>query len=113
MLMDNQVDFVQSSILDGVIDQVSKAKQKKKQKKDNQRKAAISESESSSSDSEIDQQALIEAEKNLTPEEKKRLELQHQKENLPMFHYRDELLGAIRDHQVVIIVAETGSGKTT
>ena len=52
--MDNQVDFVQSSILDGVIDQVSKAKQKKEQKKDNKRKAAISESESSSSSSDSD-----------------------------------------------------------
>jgi len=30
-----------------------------------------------------------------------------------MFAYRDELLAAIRDHQVIIVVAETGSGKTT
>lgn len=30
-----------------------------------------------------------------------------------MYTYRDELLAAIRDHQVLIIVAETGSGKTT
>jgi len=30
-----------------------------------------------------------------------------------MFAYRDELLAAVRDHQVIIIVGETGSGKTT
>ena len=30
-----------------------------------------------------------------------------------MFDYRDEILAAIRDHQILIIVAETGSGKTT
>jgi pre-mRNA-splicing factor ATP-dependent RNA helicase DHX16 len=30
-----------------------------------------------------------------------------------MFQYRDELLAAIRDHQVIVVVAETGSGKTT
>ena len=30
-----------------------------------------------------------------------------------MYNYRDELLAAIRDNQVLIIVAETGSGKTT
>jgi len=30
-----------------------------------------------------------------------------------MFAYRDEILAAVRDHQVLIIVGETGSGKTT
>ena len=30
-----------------------------------------------------------------------------------MFQYRDELLAAIRDNQVLVIVGETGSGKTT
>lgn len=30
-----------------------------------------------------------------------------------MYAYRDELLAAIRDHQILVIVAETGSGKTT
>jgi pre-mRNA-splicing factor ATP-dependent RNA helicase DHX16 len=30
-----------------------------------------------------------------------------------MYPYRDDILAAIRDHQVIIIVAETGSGKTT
>lgn len=30
-----------------------------------------------------------------------------------MFTYRDELLAAIRDNQVIVVVAETGSGKTT
>ena len=33
--------------------------------------------------------------------------------SLPIAHYREELLAAIRDHQVVIVVGETGSGKTT
>jgi pre-mRNA-splicing factor ATP-dependent RNA helicase DHX16 len=30
-----------------------------------------------------------------------------------MYTFKDELLAAIRDNQVIIIVAETGSGKTT
>lgn len=34
-------------------------------------------------------------------------------ENLPVSQKKDELLAAIRDHQVVIIAGETGSGKTT
>ena len=32
---------------------------------------------------------------------------------LPVSERRDELLAAIRDHQVVIVAGETGSGKTT
>ena len=34
-------------------------------------------------------------------------------EELPVVQARDELLAAIRDHQVVVICGETGSGKTT
>jgi ATP-dependent helicase HrpA len=34
-------------------------------------------------------------------------------ENLPVVEHRDELAEAIRDHQVVVIAGETGSGKTT
>lgn len=32
---------------------------------------------------------------------------------LPIFKFRDDLIQAVHDHQVVIIVGETGSGKTT
>jgi ATP-dependent helicase HrpA len=34
-------------------------------------------------------------------------------ENLPVVQARDELLAAIREHQVVVVCGETGSGKTT
>jgi pre-mRNA-splicing factor ATP-dependent RNA helicase DHX16 len=33
--------------------------------------------------------------------------------SLPIYVYRDELVQAVRDYQVLIIVGETGSGKTT
>ncbi|CAA7038978.1 unnamed protein product [Microthlaspi erraticum] len=39
--------------------------------------------------------------------------LQEDRKNLPIYPYRDELLKAIEDHQVLVIVGETGSGKTT
>jgi pre-mRNA-splicing factor ATP-dependent RNA helicase DHX38/PRP16 len=39
--------------------------------------------------------------------------LQEQREFLPAFAVREELLRVIRDNQVVIVVGETGSGKTT
>ena len=35
------------------------------------------------------------------------------RKSLPIFTYREQLLEAIKEHQVLIVVAETGSGKTT
>ena len=35
------------------------------------------------------------------------------RKSLPIYHYRDEMLAAIEQYQVLIIVGETGSGKTT
>ena len=35
------------------------------------------------------------------------------RQELPMFPYRDDMLAAIEEHQILIVVAETGSGKTT
>ena len=35
------------------------------------------------------------------------------RKSLPIYQFRDELLAAVAEHQVLIIVGETGSGKTT
>lgn len=39
--------------------------------------------------------------------------IQIQRKGLPIFPYREELLAAIREYQVLVVVGETGSGKTT
>ncbi|XP_010538374.1 PREDICTED: pre-mRNA-splicing factor ATP-dependent RNA helicase DEAH1-like [Tarenaya hassleriana] len=39
--------------------------------------------------------------------------LQEERKCLPIYPYRDELLAAVEKHQVLIILGETGSGKTT
>lgn len=39
--------------------------------------------------------------------------IQVARKDLPMFKYREQLLLAIEEHQILIIVGETGSGKTT
>ncbi|KAJ7978712.1 ATP-dependent RNA helicase [Quillaja saponaria] len=39
--------------------------------------------------------------------------LQEDRKTLPIFPYREELLKAVDEHQVLVIVGETGSGKTT
>ncbi|VDB84170.1 unnamed protein product [Peniophora sp. CBMAI 1063] len=41
------------------------------------------------------------------------LSIQDQRKSLPIFKLRDQLLDAIKDHQVLIVVGDTGSGKTT
>jgi pre-mRNA-splicing factor ATP-dependent RNA helicase DHX16 len=51
--------------------------------------------------------------KMLTERQKKTAAMKEIRESLPMFTYRDEILAAIDEYQVLIVVGETGSGKTT
>jgi len=39
--------------------------------------------------------------------------IQEVRQTLPIYSFREELLQAIQNHRVLIIVGETGSGKTT
>jgi pre-mRNA-splicing factor ATP-dependent RNA helicase DHX16 len=40
-------------------------------------------------------------------------EMEKQRQSLPIFQLREQLLEAVRDHQIIILVGETGCGKTT
>ncbi|XP_035680247.1 pre-mRNA-splicing factor ATP-dependent RNA helicase PRP16-like isoform X2 [Branchiostoma floridae] len=48
-----------------------------------------------------------------TSEFAKRKSMKEQRQFLPIFAVREELLNILRDNQIVVIVGETGSGKTT
>ncbi|KAL1868601.1 DEAH-box ATP-dependent RNA helicase prp22 [Paecilomyces lecythidis] len=39
--------------------------------------------------------------------------IKQQRESLPVFKFRNQLLDAVRDNQLLIVVGDTGSGKTT
>ncbi|KAI0813970.1 P-loop containing nucleoside triphosphate hydrolase protein [Xylaria sp. FL0064] len=41
------------------------------------------------------------------------MSMKEQKESLPVFAFRDQLIKAVRENQILIVVGETGSGKTT
>lgn len=45
--------------------------------------------------------------------EKRALSMEETRKSLPIYVYRDEFLAALEDHQILVIVGETGSGKTT
>ncbi|KAL8765430.1 MAG: hypothetical protein Q9209_007498 [Squamulea sp. 1 TL-2023] len=45
--------------------------------------------------------------------EKKAASIEDTRKSLPIYSFRDELLAAVKEYQVLIIVGETGSGKTT
>ncbi|KAI9743951.1 MAG: hypothetical protein M1818_002685 [Claussenomyces sp. TS43310] len=45
--------------------------------------------------------------------EKKALSMEETRKSLPIYQYRDEFLSALEDNQILVIVGETGSGKTT
>ena len=65
---------------------------------------------------EIERNAVIEWKKQSRFESygiKSKLSMQEQRESLPVFQAREELLKSIRENDFVVIVGETGSGKTT
>ncbi|KAK2080151.1 hypothetical protein QBZ16_000004 [Prototheca wickerhamii] len=39
--------------------------------------------------------------------------IREQRESLPIYRLRDQLIQAVRDNQVLVVIGETGSGKTT
>ncbi|GIJ98913.1 hypothetical protein Aspvir_001035 [Aspergillus viridinutans] len=45
--------------------------------------------------------------------EKKAASIEETRKSLPIYQFRDQIIQAMHDHQVLIIVGETGSGKTT
>ncbi|KAG4079462.1 hypothetical protein HA402_005159 [Bradysia odoriphaga] len=45
--------------------------------------------------------------------ERKKMDIEETKKSLPVYPFRDDLIAAIREHQILIIQGETGSGKTT
>ncbi|KAF8349257.1 P-loop containing nucleoside triphosphate hydrolase protein [Amanita rubescens] len=45
--------------------------------------------------------------------EKRAKTIEETRKSLPIYAYRQELIDAVKEHQVLIVVAETGSGKTT
>ncbi|KAH8400605.1 hypothetical protein KR222_008380 [Zaprionus bogoriensis] len=49
----------------------------------------------------------------LTEVERKRLTIEETRKSLPVYPFKDDLIAAVREHQVLIIEGETGSGKTT
>lgn len=45
--------------------------------------------------------------------EKKALSIEETRKSLPIYAYRDQFLAALEEYQILIVVGETGSGKTT
>lgn len=72
---------------------------------------------SSSSESDSDSEEEMDEEKRtklaLAGKLGKRAKIEADRKSLPIYQYREDLIKAVEDHQVVVIVGETGSGKTT
>ncbi|KAL4443077.1 hypothetical protein ABPG74_002144 [Tetrahymena malaccensis] len=136
VLMESQIEFIKSDIIKEQIlkqkqmldNMKSKKKSKKTSKKDKKKSKKKSKNSSdssedsegsSSSDGEaqddniymkIDQQPSNQQELLQLSEREK---MKKVRQSLPIYKYREELLTLIRDNRVIVMVGETGSGKTT
>ena len=119
------IDFVKLEIMKEVqmkfkIMGKDKLKKRKPKGKKNKSRSGSSESSSSSSD-EIDVAPLMEMlnQKSALPEKEEKAvhdpaaKIKNDRVSLPIYSHRDKLLEIIRNNQIVVLVGETGSGKTT
>lgn len=51
--------------------------------------------------------------KEVSESQRKKMDIAECKKSLPVFPFRNDLIAAIKEHQILIIEGETGSGKTT
>jgi len=93
LVFDDQIDFVMQETSKGY---------DRRDKKHKVKDEAVDYEDSSRRQAESRLTAMTEHEKILEGRKK-----------LPVYPYREEFLAAVKDHQVLILVGETGSGKTT
>lgn len=60
-----------------------------------------------------EEEKVVEPEEQEESAEQKRLNIQQQRRSLPAFAVKNDLMRAISENQVTIVIGETGSGKTT
>lgn len=142
-LLSNGIDFVKIDLMKEIRERLRlkrlrrkkrkrERKKKKKEKKKRKRKGiqVSSSSESDSEESEIEERPvksvgipdMVSVETTDTLEPKKpnlssvmdpKVKMRLERQSLPIYKYREKILELVRDNQVVVLVGETGSGKTT
>ncbi|XP_076455055.1 pre-mRNA-splicing factor ATP-dependent RNA helicase DHX16-like [Babylonia areolata] len=93
VIMDDEIEFVQALKMPGTV------KDKEKKDKSDSQPSALSLADHRRED--------------MSEAELKRAQIEETQRSLPIYPFKKDLIAAIREHQVLIIEGETGSGKTT
>jgi pre-mRNA-splicing factor ATP-dependent RNA helicase DHX16 len=114
LVLENQIDFIQKEVLEGfkqMQEREGSVEEETSRKSSGIQDEEISNKEITSKSNFLEEKKL--SVNYLTPKERELDHIKQTREKLPIYEYRDQLLAAIRDYQVLVIVGETGSGKTT
>jgi HrpA-like helicases len=104
LVFEDQIDFIMTDKREGYD---HRGKKSNREKLRNLEEDTVSSHSVSTKSTLRDQNAAV-VETYLTKHEK----ILAGRKKLPVFPYREEFLAAVKDHQVLILVGETGSGKT-
>ena len=104
-VFEDQIDFV----MDSMAEKKKRKEEKKKRKKKRKGGDSSSEEEQEEQEEQEEDKEGGQAASSLTPHQK----ILAGRKKLPVYAYREEFLSAMQDHQVLVLVGETGSGKTT
>eukprot|EP00948_MAST-09A_sp_MAST-9A-sp1_P003763 g3763.t1 len=113
------IEFISDEVLKGLNQQQSTTAGKSKRRRRQRRTSAATAKEDKklkkrvSDDQGKEKASDKETGKTLTQKEEIARELLKVRQSLPIYSWREDLLAAIAEHQVLVVVAETGSGKTT
>eukprot|EP01038_Epipyxis_sp_PR26KG_P008427 gene8427-11397_t len=102
LVLDDQIEFISQEMLKG--------SRNKKHKKDEMNE---SDNDNESDDGDNISKNISKNKKNKSKELTAHEKILEGRKKLPVYSYREEFLAAVRDNKVIIVVGETGSGKTT
>lgn len=110
LVIENQIDFVKSELMEGMKQKLNESGESSSDNDNEDTENQTENANLSFHNHAFKRQKLSELK---TPYEMEIAKIQYERTLLPIYKYKTEILSCIRDNKIILLVGETGSGKTT